>query len=161
MTSTTIANEIYLELNSPTDVTVSEIDYWLTTNIGKLNNLINTEYSIDATTLLITPEMGDDSSVIYKTMYFIKYYGNAANNNLGASGVGFTLEVTSDGSTVRRASKTELAKVYLQLRKQYMDELQALVTGYKSNNSPPRQVVGIDSLTLVENTPQYNRVIDG
>ena len=36
-----IANEIYLELGSPTTTNLAAISFWIRANIGRLNNLIN------------------------------------------------------------------------------------------------------------------------
>ena len=36
-----IADEIHRELGNPTDLSVPPISYWLTTNLGQLNNLLN------------------------------------------------------------------------------------------------------------------------
>jgi hypothetical protein len=42
-----IANEIYNELGSPEDLSTGSIGYWLSSNVGDLNNLINKKFYID------------------------------------------------------------------------------------------------------------------
>ena len=53
-----IADEIFRELDQPKDVSVPQIAFWIRVNVGSLNNLINTEYAIDTTTLEISPDPG-------------------------------------------------------------------------------------------------------
>ena len=43
-----IADEINFELNSPSDISISFISFWLRRNVGKLNNLISTTFTITA-----------------------------------------------------------------------------------------------------------------
>jgi hypothetical protein len=155
MTTIDIATELYSELGEPSDATIPEITYWLKSNFGRLNNLIHTSYS-SVTTGEITPELGDDAKVIFKDLYFIKYYALMAKNNLGAASINVALEVTSDGSSVKMANRNEISKTYLQLKKQYEDEVKDLITGFNSNASPPVQVVGEDYLA-VEPIHKYNR----
>ena len=44
-----IADEVYRELGSPTDLSIPAIAFWLRTNIGSLNNHINTAFVINST----------------------------------------------------------------------------------------------------------------
>ena len=44
-----IADETYRELASPSDLSIAAISFWLRTNLGQLNNLIATSYTLDAT----------------------------------------------------------------------------------------------------------------
>ena len=44
-----IADEIYEELGSPSDVSLSLITHWLRNNVGKLNNLIKTSFVVSET----------------------------------------------------------------------------------------------------------------
>ena len=47
MTVSTIATEIYTELGSPSSLSTAAIQYWLRSNVGVLNNSINTEFSVN------------------------------------------------------------------------------------------------------------------
>ena len=40
-----IADEAYRELASPSDLSIAAISFWLRTNLGQLNNLIDTSYT--------------------------------------------------------------------------------------------------------------------
>ena len=46
MKAVDIADQLYRELSSPTDLSIPAISYWLRTNLGGLNNHINTCYEL-------------------------------------------------------------------------------------------------------------------
>ena len=48
-----IADEIYRGMGSPTETSVAAISYWLRSNIGTMNNHLNTIFGVDDTTLEI------------------------------------------------------------------------------------------------------------
>ena len=58
-----IADEIYRELGEITSLSIPAIAFWVRTNIGALNNLINTGYSIDSDTVI---SVSDDGSSVTK-----------------------------------------------------------------------------------------------
>ena len=64
-----IADEIFRELDQPTDVSIPQIAFWIRVNVGSLNNLINTEYTIDTTTLEISPDPAIEEKSILKKLY--------------------------------------------------------------------------------------------
>ena len=41
-----IANEIFIELGEPSSLSIPAITFWVRSNIGKLNNAINTQFFI-------------------------------------------------------------------------------------------------------------------
>ena len=45
MTITGLANEIYLELGSPSDLATGAIAFWAQTNVGTLNSFINSNFA--------------------------------------------------------------------------------------------------------------------
>jgi len=132
-----IAEEIYSDLDRPTDISIPMIAFWLESNLGNLNNLIGTCYTI--TDGEVDPELTHDEGNIYKTIYFCKYYSKKINDNLGAAGVAVT-EVREGDSVIRMASKTEVARYYNELRKEEQKTLKDLVNGYKLNRSIPRTI---------------------
>ena len=76
-----LADEIYRELGSPSDLSIAPITFWCRTNIGALNNSIMSEYEVDTTTLEIqeakdgtTTAIGLREAAIFKKMYLIHYY---------------------------------------------------------------------------------------
>jgi hypothetical protein len=147
-----IADEIYRELGEPNDLTLSSIAFWLRTNIGDLNILINKKFYITDDTLEIGiqedsgDEFKDIEKSIFKMIYSIHYYERLFRNALGAASLDTVLSVTDDGSTVVKINKNELAKTYAQLRNQISDELQVLTKNYNLNEARPLQVAGDDTI---------------
>lgn len=159
-----IATEIYSELGQPNDLNVGSISYWLRSNVGDLNILINKKFYIDTNTLEISaPEgsedlFGDIEKSIFKMLFSIHYYERLFRNALGAASVDSVVSVTDDGSTVVKINKNELAKNYAQLRRQINEELLTLTKNYNINEAKPIQVTGDD--IIPGNVKDYNSTID-
>jgi len=145
-----ISDEIYRELGEPSDLSHASIAFWLRTNIGDLNILINKKYYIIEGTLEIGilegsgDVFGDLEKSIFKMIYTIHYYERLFRNALGAASTDNTIEITENGFTGRKVNKNELAKTYAQLRKQIVDELYSLTKNYNLNEAKPIQVAGDD-----------------
>jgi hypothetical protein len=145
-----VADEIYRELGEPSDLSIASIAFWLRTNIGDLNILINKKFYITDDTLEIGIEEGsgdefkDIEKSVFKMIYSIHYYERLFRNALGAASTDSTIEITENGFTGRKVNKNELAKTYAQLRKQINDELQILTKNYNLNEAKPLQVAGDD-----------------
>ena len=114
-----ISDEIYKELGSPTTLSIPVVSYWVRTNIGALNNAINTAYSINSTSLEIeqaicdvATAIGIDESSILKKMYMVHFYNQKIRTNITAVETDTVLEVTSDGMSVRKQSNLKLASIY-------------------------------------------------
>ena len=147
-----ISDEIYRELGEPSDLSHASIAFWLRTNIGDLNILINKKFYITDNTLEIGiledsgDVFGNLEKSIFKMIYSIHYYERLFRNALGAASLDTVLSVTDDGSTVVKINKNELAKTYAQLRNQISDELTALTKNYNLNEVRPLQVAGDDAI---------------
>ena len=149
-----IANEIYMELASPSNTSVAAIAFWVRSNIGRLNNFLNENFSIDATTYEIintladntTQEININAAAVLKKMYSLHYYDILIRENIGASGTDSFVEVESDGMRVRRVSKTEVGRNLYNLKKAESEELQLMIHAYKSNSASPIQVAGDDTV---------------
>lgn len=149
-TVTTIADEIFRELESPSDTSSGAISFWLRDNVGNLNSLLSTSYNLDSTGQF-TPEFGNSEKDILKKLYVIYYYNKFIRANLGAASYDSVLEITTDGDTVKKVNKNEIAKTYIQLKNIETDLLNKLINGYKSNNTSPVAVHGDD----IEEGPNY------
>jgi len=155
-----IADEIIRELNEPTDINIAGVAFWLRTNIGDLNILINKKFYIDDDTQEVAiPEnsgdvFGDIEKSVFKMLYVMHYYERLFRNALGAASTDSTLEISQNGFMARKINKNELAKTYAQLRKQIADELQVLTKNYNLNEARPLQVAGDD--TYEEGNRPYN-----
>jgi len=149
-------------LNETDQTSIPEIAYWLRNNgIGQLNNLIFTSFTIDETTLEVSPEssFGIEEAVILVQLYLIKYYGLQANNFLGAMGVSDVIEYSEKGHTIRKLNRNEQSKVWLSLRTQAREDLKDLINGYKISKATPRSIEGEELLFVATRLPRYNRII--
>jgi hypothetical protein len=160
-----IADEIYRELGEPNDLTLSSIAFWLRTNIGDLNILINKKFYITEDTLEIgIPENSGDEfkdieKSIFKMIYSIHYYERLFRNALGAASTDSLIEINQNGFSARKINKNELAKTYAQLRKQIADELQILTKNYNLNEARPLQVAGDDTIPDLSRSVTYSNYI--
>tara|TARA_R100000808_G_C2152931_1_gene162724 strand:+ start:2465 stop:2947 length:483 start_codon:yes stop_codon:yes gene_type:complete len=153
-----IADEIFRELDQPTEVSIPQIAFWVRVNIGTLNNLIYTEFKIDETTLEISPDPNIEEKSILKKLYTTHFYDMKIRSVLGASSLDAVVEVTSDGATVRKVNRNQTSQILTSIRKQEQDILSNLVESYKSNKAVPRQVAGDDTVEGVYTTnTQLNR----
>lgn len=152
-----IADELYREMGEPVDLSIASIAYWLRTNVGRLNILLDKRYYINETTLEIATADTDDFTLnekaIFKLIYTIQYYERLFRNALGSASIDSVLSVTDDGSTVVKVNKNELAKSYGQLKKQASDELKSLLSSYNLNDVSPKQVSGDD---IIEGVTEVN-----
>ena len=145
------ADEINFELNSPFDISISFISFWLRRNIGKLNNLIGTTFTITTDSPYnFSTALSEEQKDIYKHLFKIYYWQKKINDNLGSSSFDIVQEVTSDSATVRMVNKNEISKTYLQLRNQEIEALKNMVNGYKLGSFDPLAVQGDDYIAINE-----------
>ena len=161
-----ISDEIYRELGEPSDLSHASIAFWLRTNIGDLNILINKKYYIIESTLEIgiLEDSGDTftdiEKSIFKMLYSIHYYERLFRNALGAASTDSTIEIDQNGFRAKRVNKNELAKTYSDLRKQIVSELDILTRNYNLNESRPLQVAGDDTIEAPSRSYSYSRNIE-
>tara|TARA_B100000029_G_C17319565_1_gene867546 strand:- start:159 stop:668 length:510 start_codon:yes stop_codon:yes gene_type:complete len=148
-----IADEIFRELGSPSDLSIPPIAFWLRSNIGALNNHINMAFKVNATTLELEHTNPDDSirpieqeeSAILKKMYFIHDYEKKLRSVLGAASLDSIIQISDLGTSIRKVNKNEIGKTYNQVKKQEQEELNRMIAAYKISASAPRQVAGDDT----------------
>lgn len=142
------ASGIYQDLGEPSGLSPSYIAAWMVypQNIGKLNNAIATCYSgclSENSGQCICPELGNNEYAIYSLIYQEGYYTREISKNLGANGVTtrfYLTEVKEGDSSIKFTSKTEIAKVYKDLRNQLAGELNDAIMLYRANAAVPRTV---------------------
>ena len=88
------------ELASPSDLSIAAISFWLRTNLGQLNNLIDTSYTLNPDTQELETGLTIEQ-VIFKKLYFVHYYDLKVGATLAASNDS-VVEVSSDGARVRK-----------------------------------------------------------
>lgn len=152
ITADSIAAEIYLEIGSPCDLKSYSISYWIRTNLGTLNSLIGTSFSIPTSGIIAIDGMGNDEEAILKQLYIVKYYDNLVRGSLYAASTNEFIEISSDGAVARKINKNELSKTYLALKNSALDELKYLVGFYNANHGAlPRGIVGDDNYSPLPN----------
>ena len=161
-----VADEVYRELGEPSDLSLASIAFWLRTNIGDLNILINKKFYITDNTLEIGilegsgDVFGDLEKSIFKMIYSVHYYERLFRNALGAASTDSTIEIDQNGFRAKRVNKNELAKTYSDLRKQIVSELDILTRNYNLNEAKPLQVAGDDTIEAPGRSYSYSRNIE-
>lgn len=132
-----IADEIYRELGEPDDISIPSIAFWIRTNIGKLNIILNKNYSINTTNLEIDAIEGEPFTInekaIFKKLYKIHYYDrqivkligksntlNLINTDTSTSGdntsTGIsssdTIEISENGFSYRKSNSESTSQIY-------------------------------------------------
>ena len=148
-----IADEVFRELGSPSDLSIPAIAFWLRSNIGTLNNHIHMAFKINATTFEVEHTNPDASirpieqeeSAILKKMYFVYDYDKKLRSVLGAASLDSIIQISDLGTSIRKINKNEIGKTYNQVKKQEQEELNKMIAAYKISASTPRQVAGDDT----------------
>ena len=107
---------------------------WFQNNLYKLNSALGTGF-ITNSSGYIEPDMNQFESGIYEQQYFCQYYKKKANANLGASAWDWTEIRGEDQGSIRKVSKNEVAKTYMQMSKDCELSLSQLIEWYQSNNA--------------------------
>lgn len=144
-----VADETYRELGSPRDTNIPKIVFWFTSNIGQLNILIDSCYTVESE--VVSPDLDDADKVIFKLLYSIYYYNRLITCNLGASAYDWS-EVVEGDTTIRRVSRNEVSKTYIQLKKALEDMLNRLTFMRRQGTVTPV------SLSAIHDLVRYYRV---
>lgn len=151
MNITDVADETYREIGYPSASSIPKIVFWFTSNIGQLNALVGSCYTAELE--VISPDLSDIDKVILKLLYIIYHYDRLITCNLGASAYDWS-EVVEGDTTIRRVSKNEVSKTYLQLKKALEDRLNRLIAMRRQGAVLPV------SLSAIHNLLRYDRVLD-
>ena len=154
-----IADELFKEISEDSNYSIASISYWVRSNIGRLNSHINTFFEIKPSTLeivqstdvkndnvLVESEIGIDEAAILKKMFLIYFYDRTIRTNIANASSDTIVQVTDQGSSVRKINKNEVIKSLSGLKKQEYTEMKELIRDYKSNQVRPRQVLGDDTV---------------
>jgi hypothetical protein len=156
-----IAQEIVTDLNL--DIAPTAVVFWIRNNLGALNNLIYTSYSINDSDGQISPDIGIEEIAILKKLYELHNQTSLIRNNLGASSFNSVVEVSEAGNKVRMVNKTEMGKIHSDIRSQISVELNKLINSYllKQSGTSPVSVDGVDGSLPETNfytNDKYSRV---
>lgn len=145
-----IAQEIYFDLNSPSDLSIAAIAYWVRANVGALNSLLFSNFIVNQTTYEIvdaddnTIEININAVAILKKMYIVHRYAVIIRSKLTATDSDDVIEVTHNDTKVKKIDKTQLIKTVSAEKKQEEESLKLLVSAYRGKQFVPGQVVGDD-----------------
>lgn len=147
-----ISDAIYRDLGEPSSLSIPAIAFWIRENVGSLNNAINTDFSVNSTSLEIQREIngvatniGIDEASILKKMYTVHYYDTKIRASVVGVETDSVVEVSSDGMRVRKTSKTDIIRNLTSVKRLETEELNRMVAYYKVHKAVPRQVAGDDT----------------
>ena len=145
-----ISDQIYRELDSPTDLSIPAVSFWLRSNVGVLNNYINTKFLVNAVLEIVNEddldqEIGLEEVAILKKMYFLHDYEKKLRSVLGAAALDAVIQISDLGTSIRKVNKNEVGKTFAQVKKQEQEQLDKMIAAYKISASSPRQVAGDDT----------------
>ena len=132
MDTTSLADEIFRELDEPSDCSIPKIAFWLQTNVGKLNLKLGSSLTVQNGVL--SEDLALDAQSIFKSLFKIDYLKRQINRNLGAAAYSSVSEVKEGNRTVKRTNKNDVAKTYLAAKESEEKELNRLVAAYKQNS---------------------------
>ncbi len=146
-----IATEIYSSLDSPEITSIPAICTWLQyTAITKLNVLLCANFQPDGED--VTPELNGNQAAILTQLYSIYYYDKIIRVNLGAAAYDWS-EIVEGDTNIRRVSKNEIAKNYIQLKKAANDDLVRMILYYRKGLNIPASWSSFNSRTW-----KFNRI---
>ena len=140
------ASGVWVDLGSPSNVSIVSISGWSEVNIGGLNIKIDTSFSISGDDF--SPSFGTTESSIYEQMYKIQYFEQrtyeAINGIFDESTMDWS-NLSEGDSKITRTNRGELLKLYRGMQRDAQLELDKCVGYYKSNLANPIQVAGDDA----------------
>lgn len=166
MNAEDVAEEIYSELGEPADISIASIEYWVISNIGKLNSVIFTNFNkpanqleeITGTFLGKECTLEQEESAILKKIYMAYFYQKKITETISVSATDTLVELTSDDGKVKRTDRSQMLRSLNEFKKIFNDELNDLIRLYKVNKGLPNQVVGDDIYPeTFSSSKDYNR----
>ena len=145
-----IAQEIYFDLNSPSDLSIAPIAFWVRANVGALNSLLFSSFVVNETTYEIvdsadnTIEIDINAVAILKKMYIVHRYAVIIRSKLTAIDSDDVIEVTHNDTKVKKLDKNQIIKTVSAEKKQEEEALKLLISAYRGMKFVPGQVVGDD-----------------
>ena len=148
MTTTSIADEIFRELDEPADCSIPKIAFWLQTNVGTLNLKLGSAITVENGVLSDDLSLAAES--VFKSLFKIDYLKRQINKNLGAAAYSSISEVKEGNRTVKRTNKNDIAKSYLAAKESEEKNLNGLIAAYKQNSFGGGESSYVPNPVLVE-----------
>jgi hypothetical protein len=151
---------VYHDLGNPVDFPIFRLSGWFLdqANLGKLNNLIGTQFSGvyntgqlgQITGYNIEPMMSNDQMAIYKTLFEYEYFKSAARSVAQSAafsnGGNDWISLREGDSSITRANKNEISKNFRSMANDAKLDLDRSVKMYLKYNAIPEQVAGDDTV---------------
>lgn len=170
---TQLVTNVYYDLGEPVDYSPARLTSWFVdnSNVGKLNNLIGTNFSgvcyKDNNGIItgygISPQPNNDQLSIYKMIFDCDFFKNQARFATASSLIEGEdwVSVGEGDSRVQRINKNEISKNFRGLAQDCKAELDKAVKMYLKYNAIPDQVIGDDTVGVVNYIIQeYNRTLN-
>ena len=141
-----IAQEIYFDLNSPSDLSLAAVSFWVRANIGNLNNSIFSSFNINDSYEIVQDdaEININAVAILKKMYMVHRYAVIIRSKITEVSTNDVVEIQDQDTRVRRIDKNQLIRSISAEKKQEEEELRFLISNYRANKSTPGQIIGDD-----------------
>lgn len=137
-----IANSIWLENDSPQDISIPAIAYWIRTNLGKLNSVLYEDFYLNEQTLEIqkgcpaNPKVINDRAVMILKVLFRLYMADLDIRRMLVSSVrNSVLKATDQEFSIEKINKSELLKTLTALKKDTLKEFWDLVHTYRNRDT--------------------------
>jgi len=144
-----IANEIYTEMGSPTATSIPAISFWIRSKVGDINNLLFEDFVLNSAYEIVDgsgAEILPEAVAVIKKLYKVYDFEVQIRSNMSALSLDSILEVTDQGSSVKKVNRNEVSKTYALLKSEEQQNLKDLVTAYRMRGATPTQVVGDDTV---------------
>lgn len=149
-----LATEIIFEL-SDESLNQAQVSEWLKYNLSALNLHLLKDFTEEEL------EEDEDAQIVFKTMYFCKYYNSmvrkALDGAITASGASSVLSLKDGNSSVTFQNKNEVSKSYKNLYDSTKNSLDELILAYRMKSSSPYQVVQSSSIPPTLDALDYSR----
>lgn len=136
---TDLATAIWLDLNSPSDLSAAAIQSKLTSSafLGQLNSLVGQCHVI--ATGDISPVLDTDEQGIYAKMYQSDFWTRKIAAIANGTDISWVSMADGD-SRIVRASPVDQMRLYRDMQKQLNDELRVLSNAYRADGATTRDV---------------------
>lgn len=131
-----------LESLNETGIATGSVANWLRSNLGLLNVRLRTTFSLNESGC-VTGSINSAQSGIYTEMYYCYYYQRKANEMMGAASYDWVEIQGEDQGKIKRISQNDVAKNFMNMKKDTCEHVDSLVTWYHKYYNPlvSRQVL--------------------
>jgi hypothetical protein len=160
-------NSVYDQIGEPAAYPLPRVSGWLldNSNLGKLNNLIGTNYVSEyltgvTTGYAILPEPGNNELAVYSLLFEYNYYSQLARDTAisATTAAGDWTSLGEGDSRISRVNKNEVSKTLRGIAADTKQSLDKSVKMYLKYEATPNQVVGDDTVAASNYiTAEYNR----